>query len=82
MFVTRLSLRGITQVAGTWNIHAALMLTIILYYPTSESQIDENEDQHSSNQSQKMLYRLMLITHASIWASQLCTGFNLFEGML
>lgn len=41
MFVTRITLRGITQVVGTFSIHVALLLTLLLYYPTSESTITE-----------------------------------------
>ena len=68
MFVTRITLRGITQVVGTFSIHAALLLTLLLYYPTSESTVTETQ-LPGGNTSNSSLYRLMIVTHASLFCS-------------
>ena len=82
MFVTRVSLRGFTQMMGTFNIHLALLITVLAYYPNGESDLDEQQPGAGNNSKGQTLYLLMIIAHGSLVFSTLCMNANLFEGML
>ena len=38
MFVTRMSLRGLTQINGAFSIHAAMLIAVLLYLPNGDYQ--------------------------------------------
>ena len=47
MFVTRITLRGMTLTLGSFSIHAALLLAILLYYPEKDFGFNKGVDDYN-----------------------------------
>ena len=84
MFVTRSSLRGLTQLCGTFSIHAALLVTILVYYPgTGNESIELKENAEAIGDFDEVyLRRLMIATHTILIISTYCLAQNYFEGII
>ena len=83
MFVTRMSLRGLTQINGAFSIHTALLITVLLYLPNgdyTDQQVSQGD--HEMNPDDLALYRLLIATHAMLMLSTLLVSWNIFEGLI
>ena len=81
MFVTRMSLRGLTQICGAFSIHTAFLISILLYLPQGDYQAME-ESNGATKPDDEKLYRLLIATHTMLMLSTLLVSLNLFEGII
>ena len=81
MFVTRTTLRGLTQLCGAFGIHLVLLVTIILYYPKADFNEGESDSLSQHMMSDRALRDLMIVTHCLLAVSTLCTNLNFLEGI-
>ena len=77
MFVTKITLRGLSQICGTLSIHVALLITIFMYFPAGTDAA--TEEGILMNDAQ--LRKLMIYSHLMLILSCLCVSLNLFEGI-
>ena len=78
MFVTRMTLRGLTCCCGAFGIQIAMLVTILLYLPS----VDYDDQLSEAGPSDEKLRRLMLITHTFLIVSTYCVAFNKLEGVV
>lgn len=81
MFVTRLSMRGLTQICGAFSIHTALLIVILAYLPTGDF-TDKELSGSVGQPNDSVLVNLMIATHCSLMLSTLIVSQNLFEGVV
>ena len=80
MFVTRTPLQGMTQTMGNFSIHAALLITILLYLPAGDFTYIEQQTKRDKP-NDVSLRNLMIFTHAYLMVSTICCTQNLVEGI-
>ena len=82
MFVTRLSMRGLTQICGSFSIHASLLLVMLIFMPTGDFRSKESGGGPIPRPDDTQLYVIMITTHVSLMLSTFLVSMNLLEGVI
>ena len=74
MFVTRITFRGLTQICGTFGIHFALLVCLLMFYPDDAQMSRSSSDNDLVAMSDNSLRTLMIWTHTLLILSTLAVA--------